>query len=605
MFFGQTIFVPKSRGGDLGFLGLPNPMCAGEEMDPHPLPQLFGLHGDHGRIGTWELACAAPAVGELHAPETAPAEIEEPAPPARDCDTRELTADPRRLPSCDLAFTAGEAACAARERIGLVVDHDHQSKANGVWAWLAEPLGIDSEICHQAGASQALLDHPIERCASIQQLGAAGAPARLDRWRRCHPTSGLAGRLPAGSQTPASSAFTVACKAITDPAPADRADLVLFAFDGVPDETGEGQAHSDFGTAVQKCAEEGTSIVAVAWPEQYRYLYLLSSRAARAHALEVADALSALLAAQAPAGAVGEPAVWSLTPPTAQSALTAVRPIAVGSHGRVGGDLGETRDAAGMLQVDVADWARGRGRRTATWSFTWGAAAEMGSDALCRSGIIAHTSSEPSRAGSHPQAVRWERPDAPAWPTTSQRFYEVVELEPGRATLGLVRSPRDDASDSAWASPWAADPQRQRAWRAALHDGGTAPALAFSLPPLADDPCARQLYVAVSAAGTWGRDQDTWSAMESAAPALSATCAGSPLLPLVEAFGRTESADFPGSTRRDRAAEDRRVGLGSFAGALRGAAEAVRTSKAWSPVAGGCLLGGLETVASIGPEEGS
>lgn len=194
--------------------------------------------------------------------------------------------------------------CTVRDGVALVVDDDTWTREHRSWRWLEEkPWGVFSEVCQRSGSTQPLATDLPQVCETIQRLGGGnGFPGGVIP---CEPRKDVASRQAVGANralTPAREALARACGLLVQGAAQPAWNLVVLAFDGVPDEPGSGSPAGAFAqTLARDCVARGVGVHVVARPATYRYLYVLSSPRHHEFAGEVANRLATLLDESDPA----------------------------------------------------------------------------------------------------------------------------------------------------------------------------------------------------------------------------------------------------------------------------------------------------------------
>jgi hypothetical protein len=328
-----------------------------------------------------------------------------------ECSLLDSAASPRpELTSCSSSSKEEEEAlevCTARDGVALVVDDDAWTREHRSWRWLEErPWGVFSEVCQRTGMPQPLATDLPWACETIQRLG--GGSGFSGGITPCEPNRDLAARQAVGANralTPARQALKTACGLLLQGATPLQPhwNLVVLAFDGVPDEPGSGSPAGDFArTLAQECVSRGVGVHVVARPATYRYLYVLSSARHHEFAGEVANRLAILLdegdstlpvvgagthkgesrtstgvGAMAPRALVLNLTPYKLTHPGERRALAKVeieRAHLEGFDGDSRQSLATAeahREDLAIASINVSSWLASEEKNRAAWQLKW------------------------------------------------------------------------------------------------------------------------------------------------------------------------------------------------------------------------------------------
>lgn len=193
--------------------------------------------------------------------------------------------------------------CPDGGRIAFVFDDDSRTSQRQPWQWLLTKTWNLKTTCD--GVDRSPLDGAAPRfCESIQELATIGQDDELlpcidpngrprVRTSRGH---GDPAKAVDRSRTPAVEALDLICLRMEDQDVTGSLSMVVFAFDGVPDEGGTGSAAFEvaFADRLARCiSERGIGVDVVAMPQNYAYYYVLSAPKfrsfGRATALALAD----------------------------------------------------------------------------------------------------------------------------------------------------------------------------------------------------------------------------------------------------------------------------------------------------------------------------
>lgn len=276
-------------------------------------------------------------------------------------------------------------SCPDGDRIAFVFDDDSTTSRRNPWQWLLQETWGLKVACSGSGGRSPLDGAAPRFCESIQELATIGPNDELfscidtngrprTRTSRGH---GDPAKAVEPSRTPAVEALDQLCSRLEDRAAPGSLSLVVFAFDGVPDEGGTGSAAFEvaFADRLARCiSERGIGVDVVAMPQDYAYYYVLSAPSFRAFGRSVSEALAAEAARQP--GAT-QPVVLRLTSDSLTSdshASIANAQMELIDWSQRDGSLALNDDPdVPWTRINTEEWLRSDVFHWAAWKLSWNA----------------------------------------------------------------------------------------------------------------------------------------------------------------------------------------------------------------------------------------
>ena len=186
-----------------------------------------------------------------------------------------------------------EIKCPSSMKTAFVFDDDSNIRKQHPWDWLLRrPWNLDV-ACTDANSTTPLQGTMPTFCESIQEMAAIGKDEDLLPCvdKIAHPRTRK--RMAHGEQvkfdrTPAVKTINEICRRISD----SSLSFVVFAFDGVPDQTtGLKTPLLAFAESISECASDSICVDVVAVPQKFTYYYVLSAKEYTGYGRKAAESL--------------------------------------------------------------------------------------------------------------------------------------------------------------------------------------------------------------------------------------------------------------------------------------------------------------------------